>query len=250
MLARGTAPSVTAGGTPLAGSAPSDDALGRRARAGDLVARNELVRRHESFALYHANIYKHRFRCRDDLYQAARLGLVEGANAWDPKNHPETQFLTIARYYVRMEILAYLYGRRLIRIPHSARLSELARKPLGEKKLNGWSKHRAWTEQCAARAGHVVQGHDVELDHPDPSQSFPDSDDSHAMALEQLRLGLEMLPPWHAEVLCRRFGLGGRPKETARTIAREAGVSTTAVFAIQRAALGRLRKTMTAAIPA
>ena len=232
-------------------------ALGRRVRdAGDLAARDELVRRHRPFAIYLGQSYQRRCRCwEDDLVQAALLGLVQGANAWDPDDAAADGkgFITFARYYVRMEIMVYLYyGRQLIRIPHSARPSELARKPVVERQVNGkrGQAHCAWVEHCAARAGHIVQGHDIELDHADPSQSCPGLEDAHAEALEQLRLGLEMLPPWHAEVIRRRFGLDGRPKETARAIAREAGVATCTIFNTQRLALERLRKTMTAAIPA
>ena len=222
-------------------------ALGRRVRdAGDLAARDELVRRHRLFAIYLGRSYQRRCRCwEDDVLQAALLGLVKGANAWDPDEADADGkgFITFARYYVRMEILNYLYyGRVLIRIPHSARPSELARKPVGEVKSR-WKTYRSWTEVSAARAGHVLQGHDVELDHPDPSQYCPGLEDSHAEDLEQLRLGLEMLPPWHAEVIRRRFGLG-RPKETARTIAKEAGVSKQTVFNVQRLALERLRQVM------
>ena len=227
--------------------------LGRRVRAGDLAARNELVRRHRPFAIYLGRSYQRRCHCReDDVVQAALLGLVKGANAWDPDYADAAAdgkgFITFARYYVRMEILNYLYyGRQLIHIPHTARPGALARhqRAADGMKPNEWEKKRSWIEISAARAGHVVQGHDVELDHPDPSQFCPDSDDSHAQNLEQLRLGLEMLPPWHAEVIRRRFGLG-RPKETARTIAQQAGVSKQTVFNVQRAALGRLRQIVVA----
>jgi DNA-directed RNA polymerase sigma subunit (sigma70/sigma32) len=95
-------------------------------------------------------------------------------------------------------------------------------------------------------AGKVVQGQDQELNYSDSSQSQSDSDvdESHAADLEQLRVGLEMLPLWHAEVLSRRFGLGGRPQETIMAIAREAGISRTTVYNIQNLALRRLRETM------
>jgi RNA polymerase sigma factor (sigma-70 family) len=230
-------------------TADDDEALGRRVRAGDLAARNELVRRHQSFALYIANLYKHRCRCRDDLYQAARLGLIEGANAYDPDNHPGTRFLSIARYYVRMEILAYLYSRPLVRIPHSARPRELARRPLAANVKPKCKEHRAWTEICVAKAARVVQGHDEELDHVDPSQCFQSLDDSHAEDLEQLRLGLEVLPSWDAEIIRRHFGLG-RPKQSARTIARETGISRQSVSSTKKLALQQLRKAMRGSISA
>ena len=91
-----------------------------------------------------------------------------------------------------------------------------------------------------AKAGRVVQGQDAELDYPDSSQ-YPDSDDSHAKDLEQLQLGLEIIPLLHADVLRRRYGLGGRPRQTVRTIADETGISRQTVSATSRAALKRLR---------
>jgi RNA polymerase sigma factor (sigma-70 family) len=213
--------------------------LGRRVRAGDIAARNELVERNWSLAMHLANSYGRRCRCREtDLSQSALLGLVRGANAYDPDRHPGKKFATIARYYVRLEILGYLYGRQLIRIPHSARPAEMVKRPV--KGDSGWYQYRAWTESAVARAGTVVQGSDRELNYPDPSQSSQEVDDSRVKNLEQLRSGLEKLPPWQAEVLRRHFGLHGRA-ETVRSIAREAGLSTQAVFAIQRSALKRLR---------
>ena len=203
------------------------------------------MERNRSFAIYLASSYGRRCRCReDDLKQAALLGLVQGADAWDPDRFPGRQFLTLARYYVRLEILDYLYGRPLIRIPHSARPTELARRPI--KGGSRCRENRAWTESAVARAATVLQGHDEELNYPDPSQARQESDDSDAKTLEQLRSGLETLPPWQAEVIRRHFGLHGTPQETVRSIARESGLSTHAVFAIQRAALRRLRKIMAA----
>ena len=126
-------------------TADDEVALGRRVRAGDLVARDELVERNWSLAMHLANSYGRHCRCREtDLNQAALLGLVRGADAFDPDRHPGRKFATIARYYVRLEILAYLYGRQLIRVPHSARPSELARRPT--VKYARWQQYREWTE--------------------------------------------------------------------------------------------------------
>lgn len=226
-------------------TAADEVALGRRVCAGDQVARDELVQQNRPFALFLASSYGRRCHCReDDLFQAALLGLVRGADAWDPDGCPGRRFITYARYYVRLEILAYLYDRPLIRIPHSARATELAKHPLGVRK-SGWTGYREWTKYCVARSAKIAQGHDEELNHPDPSQCLDSDDsDSHAGDLEQLRLGLEMLPPWHAEVLRRSFGLDGRPRQTAVTIAREAGLCRQTVYTIQQLALRQLRRIM------
>jgi RNA polymerase sigma factor (sigma-70 family) len=220
--------------------------LGRRVRGGDLSARNELVERNRCFALQIANSYMRRCRCwESDLDQAALLGLIRGANAFDPDRYPGRKFLTIARYYVRLEILEYLYGRQLIRVPHSARPSELAKRPIGAMETR-WKQYREWSEMSAARATRVAHGQDDELDCPDPSQCCPGLADSLVEDIEQLRLGLEMLPPWHAEVLSRHFGLAGRSQETADTIASSCGVSRSEVFRTKKSALRQLRKILVA----
>jgi RNA polymerase sigma factor (sigma-70 family) len=220
-------------------------ALGRRVRGGDLVARDALVQEHRPFAVYLASLYGRRCRCReDDLFQSALLGLIRGVNAWDPDGHPGKTFLTYVRYHVRAGILDYLYDRSLIRIPHSARPTEMARRPVAGMVKLKWKEHRAWIEHCVAKSARVVQGQDAELNHPDSSQCDLDVDESHAEDLEQLRLGLGMLPLWHAEVLSRRFGLGGRPRQTIRTIAEEAGIGRQTVWNVQNRALQRLRKIM------
>ena len=84
----------------------------------------------------------------------------------------------------------------------------------------GWKGYREWTETCVAKAGRVVQGQDAELDYPDSSQ-YPDSDDSHAEDLEQLRLGLEMLPPWHAEVFRGCLGWTAGPGKPSASSLRD-----------------------------
>jgi RNA polymerase sigma factor (sigma-70 family) len=218
-------------------------ALGRRVHAGDIAARNELVERNLCFAGYIANSYQRRFRCfEDDLTQAALLGLVRGADAYDPDRHPGKRFVTIARYYVSLEIRDYLYGRQLIRIPHTARPDELAR---AKRQASGtkFERYRQLTEIFAANAGRVEHGNDTCLNRADPSQR-PDLDDSHFDEIEQVRLGLEMLSPWHAAVLRRRFGLGGTPRETVREIAEDVGISKTSISKVEKLALKRLREAL------
>ena len=77
--------------------------------------------------------------------------------------------------------------------------------------MAGISPHE--TEGTVARAAKVVQGHDEELNYPDPSQAHLMVDDLHAKDLERLHSGLETLPPWQAEVLRRHFGLHGTPRK-------------------------------------
>ena len=216
--------------------------LGRRARKGDLASRNELVERNRPFASSLALSYARRCRCYDDdLYQAADLGLVRGAEAFDPETHPNTKFSTIARYYIRAELLNYLYdGRRLVRVPHNMRPGEIKNHPLGAAKAK-WKTNREWAIQCAARASSPVQQHEDEEQIVDRSQPWSELESSRAETVEMVRAALDRLPPLHEDMVRRLFGIGV-PRQTARTIAREYGTSRESVYNLQRRALGELRE--------
>src|SRR5208283_5527466 len=104
-------------------TADAEAELGRRARAGDLAARNELVERNLGYVLYRVSRY--RAVCRDDdLLQAGCVGLIEAANVFDPNAHPGKRFLAIAQHYVQKEMVKYLYSRTLVRIPVAMRRPE------------------------------------------------------------------------------------------------------------------------------
>jgi RNA polymerase sigma-B factor len=64
-------------------SRPSDHWLRRRARRGDLRARDELIGRYIPLADRLARKHRRRAQPLDDLIQVARLGLVKAASRWD-----------------------------------------------------------------------------------------------------------------------------------------------------------------------
>ena len=216
--------------------------LGRCARAGDLAVRNELVERNRGLACSLAITYARRCRCGDDdLKQAAYLGLVQGANAFDPEAHPNMRFSTIARFYIRKELLDYLYGRQLVRIPHSMRPGEIKNHPLVLKAKSKWQTTREWALRCAARAANRVQAHDDDDQIVDQSQPWSEQESSRAETVEMLMAALDQLPPYHEDILIRRFGIGV-PRQTARAIAKDYGTTHQTVYNIQRKALTKLRE--------
>jgi len=222
-------------------TADEEVALGRRARRGDLAARNELVERNRRFARSLAHGYARRCRCYDDdLYQAANLGLVRGANAFDPQAYPNTKFSAIARHYIRAELLSYLYGRQLVRVPHNMRPGEIKNHPLETTKPR-WKATREWAIQCAARASSRVQQHEDEEQIVDRSQPWSELESSRAETVEMVEAALDRLPPLHEDIVRRRFGIGV-PRQTARAIAQEYGTSRESVYNLQRRALTELRE--------
>jgi RNA polymerase primary sigma factor len=73
--------------------------------------------------------------------------------------------------------------------------------------------------------------------HPDLVQQLLDH--SVGRRLDDL---LAQLRPIEADVLRRRFGLGGQPAQTLREIAAEYGLSRERIRQIEQAALGSLRE--------
>jgi len=219
-------------------TADEEVVLARRARTGDLAARNELVLRNRSYLLNRMRRYsavcKH-----DDLLQAGYVGLVEAANIFDPDAHPGTRFLAIAKHYVHMEMTLYLYSRQLVRIPLSMRRPEG-----GPRTGPVRQRNRQWSVACAAVASRptlhlgqsgIAGGSQVRL-LADPCQD----EHSRAETVEMVTAALDRLPLLHKDLLRRRFGIGV-PRQTVRSIAREFGTSHQTVFNIQRHAMAELR---------
>lgn len=82
-------------------TAEDERELGRRARAGDLAARNEMVERMDGWAIKRAKLHTARAGRRHplaDLIQEARMGLIEGVDRFDPESGCRLQ--TYATYWI------------------------------------------------------------------------------------------------------------------------------------------------------
>jgi RNA polymerase sigma factor (sigma-70 family) len=68
----------------------------------------------------------------------------------------------------------------------------------------------------------------------------PDDDRATREDVDRLLAAVRRLPPREADVVSRRFGLGGRPEETLQSIAADYGLTKQRVSQIESEALGRI----------
>lgn len=102
--------------------------LGRRAMAGDIQARNELVERNMRFMVSMARKYIGTGRSFDDLLQAGSEGLMTAADKFDPS---KGRFTTIAAWWIRQSLQRFVHKDDHMPFPghwygEAARLERLA----------------------------------------------------------------------------------------------------------------------------
>ena len=99
--------------------------LGRRARASEEEAINELVRANLRFVISVAKKYQNRGVSLSDLIQEGNLGLVTAARKFDPDQG--VKFISYAVWWIRQAILSALANQgRSVRVPLN-RASDLAK---------------------------------------------------------------------------------------------------------------------------
>jgi len=215
-------------------TAVEESDLGRRALAGDLTARNELVDRNRPYVLSRARRYS--AVCRDDdLVQSGYLGLIEAANRFDPDAYPGTRFINIASDYVHKYMVQYLYDRNIVRIPASQRLRE--RHPPTTQSNR---RKREWAVHCATTA--LKRTHSLDLgpfiDVQESDDATPDLSDD----IDELRKAIMLtLTPIEAEVIRSRFGIDG-VRKTLKTLGIQFGYTKANISLIEHRAIGKLRE--------
>jgi len=89
-----------------------------RAINGDLNAQDELVMRNLRFVISVAKQYVKPNVTLEDLVNEGNIGLMEAATKFDPTQG--TKFITYAVWYIRKDILKYLYmNERQVRVPNN-----------------------------------------------------------------------------------------------------------------------------------
>jgi RNA polymerase primary sigma factor len=125
--------------------------LGRRARAGDQEALDELVRGNLRFAISEAKRYQDRGVPLEDLIQEANAGMVRAAQKFDPEaGH---KFITYAVWWVRQSIRKALTEQsHSVRLPLGRR-AELYRVRQARQKLKRDLGYSPTPEQVAEETG-------------------------------------------------------------------------------------------------
>ena len=90
-------------------------ALGKRIKAGDLEARNELVEKNLRLVINVAKRYNSVDLTKEDLIQEGNLGLIKAAEYFDPELG--YKFSTYATWWIRQAITRAIFNSGMIRMP-------------------------------------------------------------------------------------------------------------------------------------
>ena len=243
---------------------PADEIeLGRRARAGDEDAVNELVRANLRFVISVAKKYQNRGVSLSDLIQEGNVGLVTAARKFDPDQG--VKFISYAVWWIRQAILSALANQgRAVRVPLN-RASDLAKIFRERERLKQELRRDPSPQELSEATGlspeiveslQTLNAAEIRLDAP-----IGDSDDSQLMdrfiaeeaivtedeveerlLSERVERALGTLQPRDAKVLKLYFGLEGGREHTLEEIGDILGVTRERIRQLRDRALKRLRE--------
>lgn len=237
--------------------------LGRRARAGDEDAVNELTRANLRFVISVAKKYQNRGVSLSDLIQEGNVGLVTAARKFDPDQG--VKFISYAVWWIRQAILSALANQgRSVRVPLN-RASDLAKIFRERERLKQELRRDPSPQELSQATGlspeiveslQTLNAAEIRLDAP-----IGDSDDSQLMdrfiaeeaivtedeveerlLSERVEKALDTLQPRDAKVLKLYFGLEGGREHTLEEIGDILGVTRERIRQLRDRALKRLRE--------
>ena len=239
-------------------------ALGRRIRAGDAEAINQLVCANLRFVVAIARQYQREGVALLDLIDEGNLGLIRAAEKFDETKG--IRFVSYAVWWIRQAILqAATDQSRLIRVParRAADLHRLGRRAnallqrLGrEPSQHELAEELDVSEEDVASTmslGCVHLSLDAPLPGdestlleyvPDESNRLPDDEALENSRVTAVSDALAQLRQRDAGVLRMYFGFDGEEAMTLEQIGSRLGVTRERVRQIRDRALRRLRKTM------
>jgi RNA polymerase primary sigma factor len=247
--------------TPLL-SRDEEHALATKVAAGDVAAREHLVRANLRLVVNLARGYSGRGLDLPDLIAEGNLGLMRAAEGFDPSMN--TRFSTYASYWIKQSIKrAIVNTAKTIRVPaYMAELltkwrratnrltDELGRPPANEEvaKFLGLPKKKLAIIKKAIRVynagpqGDVGEtGWDIDELLPDGRADGPGADLTVADDLKQVMHMLDRMDEREATVLRMRFGLGDEEPMTLKEIGERLGLTRERVRQIESEALAALR---------
>jgi len=239
------------------------DVLARRAKAGDEVAREELIRR--LLPLVHSTARRYRTEGLEqaDLLQEGIVGLLRALQRFDPERG--VPFAAFATWWIRQSLQeARSDFMRPLRLPPKA-LRQLSQLKSEHQRIYQGERRSAKVAELAERTNieleqaealMVADARERSLDEPiismdaelgtlgdlleDPLSAAAYEDVVDAIAGEQLRGLLSRLTDRERDVVGARFGFDA-PAEKLAEVGERLGVSAERVRQIEERALAKLR---------
>ena len=255
VMTRATTQAFTGRYSDPAGTPPHEEqcSLARRAQAGDLDARNEMVRR--NMGLVYDRVDKVRWRASAsavaDMEQEGVIGLMEAIDQFDPDRG--FRFSTYARWWIDTYIQRYLLanpGGSPIRVPvHAMHAHYRAQKLADDEREAAEERDPMLVDAKRAVDGVVTlfrigRGGDEYCDLIDSFAPSPSAGLEHAEEYAGLHAAMAMLDDRSAVVIRRRYGMGGEHPAYLREVAVELGCSVELVRRHEHRALKHLRAAM------
>ena len=186
-----------------------------RCAQGDLDARNVLVERNLRLVAHIIKKYYTQTEEQEDLISIGTIGLIKAVNTFKPDRG--IRLATYASRCIENEILMYFRARRKLQ-------GEVSLSDAIETDGDGGD----------LSIGDVVGRNDTLL------EDLQDKDDRALLR----RLVAERLTEREADIIRRRYGLGGHPPQTQRQVAAAYNISRSYVSRIEKKALGKLEQAL------
>lgn len=242
-------------------TAEEEVALSHRVRAGDLEARDTMVRANLRLVVSIAKQYADRGLSLTDLVEEGNVGLLKAVERFDPA--AECRFSTYGAWWIKQSIRkALINTSRMVRVP-SYMVEAIAKLRLTAVRIEGELGRTPTFDEIAvamgvdddgrdglrralhaSRSGRTTTSIDAMIEDgetiPDPRTTAPDDELSDTQDRARLQVLLEAIDPREAEVLRLRFGIDTEAPVTLREIGERLGISRERVRQIEVRALRKL----------